>query len=104
MVAARREVLGRGQEERPKVQAYRVVGQGKPGEAQPCRPVHSRTPLAVTQHLPVAGDVLSRIVKVAREVDEAELGKRRLLLPPRKLSEEKCRACVTQAKMREEEK
>ena len=51
--------------------------------------MHSRTPLAVTQHLPVAGDVLSRIVKVAREVDEAELGKRLLLLPPRKLSEEK---------------
>jgi hypothetical protein len=74
---------GSGAGGRSEAEVYRVWREGRPGEAQPCRPVHSRTPLAVTQHLPVAGDVLSRIVKVAWEEDEAELGKRLLLLPPK---------------------
>jgi len=46
---------------------YREEREGRPVEAQPCRPVHPFPPSpAVTQHLPVAGGVLSRIVKVAR--------------------------------------
>ena len=48
--------------------------------------MHSRTPLAVTQHLPVAGDVLSRIIKVAGR-SRAEPGKRLHLLPPTAASE-----------------
>ena len=68
---------------RLEVEVYRVEGEGRPGETQPGRPVHSQTPLAVTQHLPVAGGVLSRIVKVAWDEDEAELGKRLHLPPPK---------------------
>jgi len=46
---------------------YREERGGRPVEAQPGRPVQPFPPSpAVTQHLPVAGGVLSRIVKVAR--------------------------------------
>ena len=53
---------------------YRGEEGGRPMTTHPCRPIRRRAPLAVTQHLPVAGGVLHRIVEVTRAADEGALG------------------------------
>ena len=53
---------------------YRGEEGGRPMTTHPCRPIRRRAPLAVTQHLPVAGDILYRIVEVTRAADEGALG------------------------------